>query len=332
MFATLAGGYPAPVPIDPSGAGLDDAVRAVIDDQIAAGLGLLTDGSLRWPDPLRAIGRALLPHGTRLPHRSRPLTVAAWSRAQEQAGGLPVKQCLPGPFTLGRRLAAEPAARRDLTLALADVLAGELSDLAEAGCPFIQVDEPDAVDIGADVAERALFVDAQDRLRAGLAPVGSRPHLSLGIVGGSADAAGPETIFGPAYDSYLFDLLAGPDNWRLITAAPAERGMVLGVVWPDEPTLDDRSTIVWAAGYAASGGRGEARIGIAPAGSLAGIPIEAARAKIRLLGEAVRLVEERAQEPVAAALDPRAVDSRSAALGRWTPGRARRNRPGEPTR
>ncbi len=332
MFATLAGGYPAPVPFDPAGTGVDDAVRAVLDDQVEAGLGLLTDGSLRWPDPLRAVGRALLPQGSRLPHRSRPLTVAAWSRAQELAGAVPVKQCLPGPYTLGRRLAETPGIRRDLTMALADVLAGELSDLAEAGCPFIQVDEPDAVDIGADAGERGLFVAAQERLQVGLAPVGSRPHLSLGIVGGSADGAGPETIFGPAYDSYLFDLLAGPDNWRLITAAPIERGIVLGVVWPDEPTLDDRATIVWAAGYAASGGRGEARVGIAPAGSLAGIAIEAARAKIRLLGEAVRLIDERREEPVAAALDPRAVDSRSAALGRWTAGRARRNRPGEPTR
>ena len=156
--------------------------------------------------------------------------------------------------------------------------------------------------------------------------------MSLAIVGGSADAAGPETIFGPAYDSYLFDLIAGPDNWRLITPAPPERGIVLGVVWPDEPTLDDRSTIVWAVGYAASGGRGEARIGIAPSGSLAGIPIEAARAKIGLLGEVVGLIDERRAEPIAASLDPRAVDARSAALGRWTAGRARRNRPGEPTR
>ena len=87
--------------LDPSGAAVDDAVRAVLDEQIEAGLGLLTDGSVRWPDPLRAVGRALLPEGSRLPHRSGPLSVDAWSFAQEVAAPVPVKQCLPGPYTLG---------------------------------------------------------------------------------------------------------------------------------------------------------------------------------------------------------------------------------------
>jgi methionine synthase II (cobalamin-independent) len=329
MFATLARGYPARDRVGATPGDLDERVRTVIAEQIEAGLGLLSDGSQRWPDPAGAFGRALIPRPGAGPERAGPLTVDAWSFAQEVAGQLPVKQCLPGPYTLGRRCAASDGERRELTTALAAVLAEELADLAAAGCPFIQVDEDDAVLIGPDETERALFVEAHARLLARLGRDGERPHLSLAIVGGNADEAGPETIFGPAYDSHLFDLLSGPDNWRLITGAPAERGMILGVADARSPRTDDPATIVWAVGYAASGGRGEARIGIAPSGDLAGLPGEVARAKIETLGEVVRLVEMRREAAIAASLDPRATDARSAALGSWR-SRRRSSGPGEP--
>ena len=321
MFATLAGGYPA----DPDARDADAVVRAVIAEQTRAGLGLLSDAHVRWADPIAAVGQAWLnsarPGGT--PTRDRPLTVDAWSFAQEVAGDLPVKQCLPGPYTLGRRLSIAGADRAGLSLALSDVLAAELADLAAAGCPFIQVDEDDAVQIGSDETERRLFVDLHTRLLAGLAGSGDRPHVSLAINGGNADTAGPETIFAPAYDSHLFDLIAGPDNWRLITRAPPERGMILGVVDARSPTVDDQATVVWAVGYAASGGRGDARIGIAPSGDLRGLEPEVARLKIGLLGAVVGIVERRDEEAIAASLDPRTVDARSAGLGAW---RSRRSR------
>ncbi len=328
MFATLAGGYPAadPTARAPSPSAADELVREILAEQAAAGLGLLTDGGVRWPDPVAAIGGALLgggPDGAAAPLWSRPITVDAWRFAANAADGLPVKQCLPGPYTLGRRFAPDETARPALNLGFAVALAREVGALAAAGCPFVQVDEDDAVLIGNDEAERALFRDAHFRLLAGLPP--ERPHLSLAISGGNADAAGPETIFAAAYDSHFCDLLAGPDNWRLVTRAPAERGIVLGVVDARTTGVDDRAVVVWAVGYAAaSGGRGEDRIGIAPSGSLAGLPRDVARRKIELLGEVVGLVDRRREEALAGALDPRVVDKRSAGLGRWT-GRGRRS-------
>ena len=164
MFATLAGGYPATDPGSPPERSVDASIRVILAEQAEAGLGLLTDGSLRWPDPLDALGRALLATDPLRPHQGRPLTVgAAWTFAAAAAGGVPVKQCLPGPFSLGRRFAAADR-RTELTLAFADVLAAELVDLAAAGCPFVQIDEDAAVTIGADPAERTMFRDAQARL------------------------------------------------------------------------------------------------------------------------------------------------------------------------
>lgn len=323
MFATLHGAYPASDPGDDA-ADVETLVRRVLDDQQAAGLGLLTDGGLRSGDPGATILAQL--GGPGRPARDGPLTVDAWLRTADAASGVPVKQCLPGPYSLGRRFAPTERRRRDLTIALAEALAGELVDLAAAGCPFIQIDEEAAVSVGTDEGERTRFLEAQDRLLAGLEPRGTpgRPHVSLAIVGGSADTAGPETVFSPAYDSYLFDLIDGPDNWRLITRAPPDRGIVLGVVDPGE-AVTDAAVIVWAIGYAASSGdRGETRVGIATSGSLAALSRAEARRKIDLLGTVVGLIDRRHVEPIAASLDPRAVDSRSAALGRWTPPAERR--------
>ena len=326
MFATLVGGYPWPRRTRRSRGSVDDRLKAVLDDQLEAGCGLLTDGWIDCPDPIGWVGSALLAEGAQRPRRLRPLTVDAWTTAQQLAGAALVKQCLPGPYSLGRRLAAGDD-RRPLTFALADELAGELVDLAAAGCPFIQVDEDAATAVTDDPDERRLFVDAQARLLAGLGPEGSRPHLSLAISGGNADAAGPETIFAPAYDSHLFDLIAGPDNWRLITHAPLERGIVLGVVDATATGDDDAALVVWAIGYAASTGRGIERIGIAPSGSLAGLTRAAARAKLGLLGDVADRVARRGEEAIGAWLDPRATDPRSAALGRWSGRRTRRTGP-----
>lgn len=332
VFATLFGGYPAPDATSPPAPGpeLDAAVRGVLAEQANAGIGLLTDGNLRMPDPIAAFTAALADVRDGQAGQvswSGPITLGGWSfaarAAGEVAGGLPVKQCLPGPYTLGRRLFADDARRPALTLDLADALAKELEALAGAGCPFIQVDEDDAVAIGADESEQALFRQAHDRMLGGLPS--QRPHLSLAICGGDADSAGNETIFSAPYDSHLFDLIAGPENWRLIRWAPPERGIVVGVVDARSPKLDKLELVVWAVGYAAStGGRGEARIGIAPSGNLAGLPADAARQKIELLGRVAELFAKRDTEPIAASLDPRAVDTRSAALGRWTSPRDRR--------
>ena len=246
MFATLAGGYPATDPGSRPGRSVDALVREILAEQAEAGLGLLTDGSLRWPDPVDALGRALLGASRDAPRRDGPLTVDAWTFAAGAAEwrpgqAVPARAVQPGPTV--RRARGRPEA--DLTLAFADALAVELVDLAAAGCPFIQVDEDAAVSIGRDPAERALFREAQTRLLAGLGDdsTGDRPHLSLAISGGNADAAGPDTIFSASYDSYLFDLIAGPENWRLVTVAPAERGSCSA--WPTparRPSTSERSS------------------------------------------------------------------------------------------
>ena len=202
-----------------------------------------------------------------------------------------------------------------------ELLTGDvIHDLAAAGCLLIEVHEPAAIGIGTDAAKRAAFRDAHLRLLDGVA----RVHCSLAITGGNADAAGLETILAAPYASLAVDLIAGPENWRLVVATPGERGVVCGAISAEPGTEDRPEVLLWAAGYAAStANRGPARVGLATASSFAGLPWDEAIRKLAILGKAARL----ADQPVNLArqgLDPRAVDIRSAALGTVAPRLPRR--------
>jgi methionine synthase II (cobalamin-independent) len=203
-----------------------------------------------------------------------------------------------------------------------------LRDLAAAGCLLIEVHEPAATTIGPDEAERALFREAQLRLLDGV----DGSHRSLAVTGGSADAAGIETILAAPYESLALDLIAGPDNWRLVVATPGDRGIVCGALSAAAGSADGPELLLWAAGYAAStGGRGHERVGLATASSLADLPWEVAVRKLERLRDAVRLADRPLDERLGA-LDPRAVSSRSAALGRVEVRRpAKPDGPSDPT-
>jgi methionine synthase II (cobalamin-independent) len=299
MFATLLGGLPRP-PLGadaPLGALVEAAVRA----QEAAGLDPITDGGFGADE--------------------RPLDAwLATARLTDRA----VKQAVLGPFSYGWSLVDPVGDRKVATLARADALNAELRALAAAGCPLIEVHEPAATVIGADEGRRALFGDAHRRLLDGLGDT----HVSLAITGGNADTAGIETILAAPYASLAVDLIAGPDNWHLVTATPGDRGIVCGALSPAADAADEPEVLLWALAYAAStGGRGRSRVGLATASSLDGLSWEAALRKLGTLGDAARLADlppdEAAQE-----LDPRAIDIRSAALGRVEPPRPRRPDPG----
>jgi hypothetical protein len=133
-------------------------------------------------------------------------------------------------------------------------------------------------------------------------------HLSLAITGGNADAAGIDTTLAGSYASLALDLIDGPDNWRLAVAAPTEVGILCGAVSARAGSDDGPEMLHWAADYAASTrGRGMARVGLATAGSLAGLSWDEAAEKVRRLGEAARLVTASREERLAS-IDPRALD------------------------
>jgi hypothetical protein len=231
---------------------------------------------------------------------------------------MPVKAVLLGPFSGGRAsgLTADAAAERIRVAILA---------LAAAECPFVEIAEPDALSIAADPAAASSFAAAHRRLVDGSEGV----HCSLALTGGNLDGAAPATFFDLPYASYAFDLIAGPDNWRLITQAPADRGIICGAIGLADGAEESREVLVWAAHYAAStNGRGLERVGLANAPSASGATPPSRSEVLRRLGivaEASRLAAVERGEDLARHLDPRAIDARSAALGRFEPTRRRRS-------
>ena len=293
MFATLFGGLPHP-PLD-ADATVDAIVEAVVRAQEEAGLEPISDGGLRPGSP----------------------SVGGW-HATARLTTLAVKQTVTGPYTAAR----EAGLDADAAMQRVPEVNRLLRDLAVAGCPMIEVHEPAAVHIGADDVDRALFRELHGRLLDGL----DDTHVSLVLTGGNADTAGIDTVLAAPYSSLGVDLLAGPDNWRLVASTPGAVGIVCGALSPRPDSLDGPETLLWAAGYAASmNGRGPDRVGLATASSLAHLSWDEAIAKLERLGAAARLAAAPIDERVRA-MDPRAVSSRAAALG------AVETRPSEPVR
>jgi methionine synthase II (cobalamin-independent) len=283
MFATLVGGLPRP-PLE-AGAPVEALVQAAVGAQEDAGLEPIADADLRPGAP----------------------SVDNWE-ATAQLTPLAVKQAVTGPYTAVAEAGAEP--RADSVMDRAAALNGLLRDLAAAGCPLIEVHEPAAIHVAAD-KQRALFREAHLRLLDGIGDT----HVSLVVTGGNADAAGIDTLLAAPYRSLAVDLIAGPDNWRLVVAASREIGIVCGALSPSAESFDGPETLLWAAAYAAStAGRGRDRVGLATASSLAALPWDVAVAKLVRLGAALRLAQAPADERVQS-MDPRAVSSRAAALG-----------------
>lgn len=311
MFATLHG--PLPLDVDPT-LPLAVRLRAAVELEIGAGIGLVTDGGLHAADPvadgLAALGLAAGDGAARRagsPREPRPVDgrhLAAWrataaaaaevaasaevAAADPAPGPHPVAATIVGPYTLARAAApdgAPPAARVRIAAAIADALADLVATLAAA--------EP----------ERAIVADAHRRLTA--APAATHRTLSLGA---GAERLGPAAIYEAGYASYRFDFIAGPDDWRLAVLAPPDRGLVCGALDPASAGPGDLEVLVWAARYAAaSRGRGGDRVGLSTAAGFERLSPSVAALKLRILGEAARLAGAPRDE-LARLVDPRALD------------------------
>jgi methionine synthase II (cobalamin-independent) len=311
MFATLLGPYPVAARPD-AAAELDELALDVVAELESAGLEPLSDGQVRR-------GSATL--------LADPAAIAGEWRFAAASTSRAVKQAVPGPYSLGWSAGEAGRLRRGRvgrTSAAISHVRAAIDALVAAGCPLIEVEEPAAIEIGDDPSECRRFREAHRELTDGL---DGTVHLSLVLTGGNVDAAGAATFFDLPYASYAFDLIAGPDNWRLIAEAPGDRGIICGALDPAAGASDRPEVLVWAAHYAAStGGRGLVRVGLANASSLASLSPERARMKVHALAEAARIASAGSTEELAAALDPRAVDIRSAAYGRYVPPRPARRR------
>lgn len=138
----------------------DEVTIEVIEEQIRAGVQMITDGMIRWDDGLTYVAARL--HGVTLNgliryldtntyfrqpvvdgpiHWEEPALVRDYRFAAEHSS-VPVKVILPGPYTLARLTQAPAGMRKRLPMWYASALREEAMALASAGAPLIQFDEP----------------------------------------------------------------------------------------------------------------------------------------------------------------------------------------------
>ncbi|MFQ5694943.1 MAG: hypothetical protein ACE5HB_03050 [Terriglobia bacterium] len=141
----------------------DQMVKRALADQNEAGLDLVTDGLIRWYDPISHLAGKLA--GVHINGLLRFFDTNFYFRQPVVQGevkaknGLvvseyefaaahsaqPVKPVLTGPYTLARHSIAEHAPYKQLEplkRAYADALGQEIEKLAAAGAEVIQIDEP----------------------------------------------------------------------------------------------------------------------------------------------------------------------------------------------
>ena len=170
----------------------DDLTRAALAEQAEAGLDLLTDGQVRWHDPISHLAGKLA--GIKINgllrffdtntyfrqpvvegeiKRQNGLLLSEFEFAQANSPK-PVKPVLTGPYTLARHSLVEHAPYKQtepLTRAYAQALAPEIDALAKAGAEVIQIDEPAILKRPADfpILERALMMLSKFKGKAKLA-------------------------------------------------------------------------------------------------------------------------------------------------------------------
>jgi 5-methyltetrahydropteroyltriglutamate--homocysteine methyltransferase len=146
------------------GAAEDALTRAAIQDQVASGLDVVTDGQIRWYDPISHVAGKLenvsinglvrffdTNFYLRQPVVQGPVV---WTRPvlrleyemAAKASSKPVKPVLTGAYTLARHSIVEyPPYQKDFPTLVLDynqAIVKEVSQLAKAGARLIQIDEP----------------------------------------------------------------------------------------------------------------------------------------------------------------------------------------------
>jgi 5-methyltetrahydropteroyltriglutamate--homocysteine methyltransferase len=275
-----------------------DVVRAILTEQAAAGIDVVTDGQIPWYDSQSHVARGLAgieigglvryfdtntyyrqPIVTGAVEWTHPILVDEWRFAQD-ASRAPVKAVLTGPVTLASlALDRHYAKKRGLALALADALAEEVAALQSAGAAHIQIDEPILTKKPEDLPL------VRDTLGTLAANKGSA-ELTLATYFGDVAKIYRDLLEVPA-DVVGLDLVQGSKTWSHIQRHGSEKPLSLGVVDARNTRLEEPGSLatrIRALRDSVDLGRSY----LAPSNGLEFLPRERARQKLAVLVETAR--------------------------------------------
>ena len=232
----------------------DDVTREVIDEQVEAGLDLISDGQVRWEDDQTYFARGL--SGVSINGLVRffdsntyfrqpvvrgpvawtgPITVDDY-RFASGYGPRPVKAVLPGPYTLARlSLDEHYHSLEACAMAYAEALNREALALQEAGAPIVQLNEPSILKYKMDLP---LFRRAIERALDGVST-----SRALYVYFGDVEGLYPQLLELPI-DILGLDFVAGAPNSDLLKSVPFTKTLGLGIIDARNSKLESVEQIV----------------------------------------------------------------------------------------
>ncbi len=278
----------------------DEVTAEVIQEQIEAGVDIVTDGQVRWDDDQTYVTRRM--QGVEIGGLQRYLDTNTYYRQPEIVGEVrwqapvlaadftfaqahstrPVKAILPGPYTLAAlSLDKHYGSRQKLVMALAAQLRHEADALVQAGCRHIQVNDPVIVfnkdDIDIFVAANRLLLD--------------NVPAETGLYTWFGDCSG---ILGQMLelpvDVIGLDFVWGPDNWAAVKGSRFEKKLGFGIVDARNTRLEPPRQIADAVRRISEIVPPE-RLYVNPSCGLEYVPREVAFEKLKNLVEGARRAE-----------------------------------------
>ncbi len=258
----------------------NEMTRRAIADQVKAGLEVITDGQIRWHDPISHIAgkldnveiKGLLPFleansrfrqpvFTGKPGRRGNLVANEYNFARnalghtptpkDKGGKLSIKPVLTGPYTLAKFSSvarsqngahAEFDSLEARALAYAEMLAIEIQVLAQMGAEIIQVDEPAAATYPQDwpVLEKSIALLAQARDRAILE--GQKVELALYVYSGDCEPV-YERLLALPVDVIGLDFTRNTKLVDTVVTIGSPKPLALGLVDAQSAQLEEPEAI-----------------------------------------------------------------------------------------
>lgn len=279
-----------------------EVVRDVLQEQIHAGVHVVSDGQVGWYDSQSHLARRLAGieigglvryFDTNTYYRQpiakgpvewrEPVLVDEWQYAQGRSS-VPVKAILTGPVTLASlALDLHYGDRRLLALGFAKALAAEARALAKAGATHLQVDEPILTRRPEDLA---LVRETLDLIAEGKGSA----ELTLFTYFGDVAKIYRDLLKLPA-DVIGLDLVQGERTWSSIAKNGAARPLVLGVIDARNTLREDPHKVsarVRELRDAVDLGRSY----LSPSNGLEFLPRTRAREKLEILAKTAKLLGE----------------------------------------
>ncbi|MEW6593092.1 MAG: hypothetical protein AB1305_05410 [Candidatus Hadarchaeota archaeon] len=233
---------------------LERVAKEAIEEQVKAGLELVTDGLVRWYDPISHFSRGfgcdvnglLRFFDTNFYFRQPivkeevswkgPTVVKEFSFAKG-VSPKPVKAVVTGPYTLARlSINRSSAGLKSLVESFAGAVAREVSELSKAGAEIVQVEEPAILK---NTGDMGMFSSAIEDV----ADERGQAEIMLCTYFGDASSIYSELAELPV-DGLLFDFTYGPCLADEIIMAGCEKDLGLGVIDGRNTKMDQTQEVL----------------------------------------------------------------------------------------